>query len=189
MNNTYIYIDESGNIQNTNGFVICFVIFYDIDILDKVSLAIRNFKNKRFQNENMELHFNKESLTTKKTFFKYMSDQKFVIKYYTNSLRNLHVTYQEHLIASILQNIYTFQNARIFIDGDISNSKHPLLLQQIKTSLKRRSLKVKSIKFVNSKNNVLIQLADMCAGCIRRKLERNTADDRRLFDMIRKFIK
>jgi hypothetical protein len=42
---------------------------------------------------------------------------------------------------------------------------------------------------MDSKNSNLIQLADMCAGCIRRKIERETKEDNELFNLIKKFIK
>ena len=44
------------------------------------------------------------------------------------------------------------------------------------------------IKYTDSKNSPLIQLADMCAGCIRRRFERNNVEDRELYGIIEKFI-
>ena len=110
MKNNHIFIDESGVLNEV--FILCFIIFKNKDFLNKTIIQIENFKNKTFQDTEIELHFNKESFRTK----------------------------------------------------------------------------VRSVKYIDSKKSQPIQLADMRAGCIRRKFERNTKEDNELFGLIKRFM-
>ena len=88
----------------------------------------------------------------------------------------------------VLQNKNVFQGAKIFIDGDTTLNKNPLLLYKIKKVLKLQNVTIKSIRFENSKSNNLIQLADMCGGCIRKNFERGTVLDKEMFQLLQKFV-
>ena len=81
MNTTYIYIEDSGNLNNTNTLVIVFIIFKDITDVIQTELCIQSFLQKKFENQYKELHFNRESFVIKKLFFKHIRSQKFTIRY------------------------------------------------------------------------------------------------------------
>lgn len=189
MNTTYIYIEDSGNLNNTNTMVIVFVVFESITDVINTELCIQNYLQEKFQNLYKELHFNRESYAIKKSFFKHIQLQKFIIKYYLAYSVTKNIHYINHLIQSILDNKDIFNESKVFIDGDTTSNKYPLLLYRIKKELKSKNIPLKSIRFENSKNNLLIQLADMCAGCIRRNFEIAKKEDKELFSLLHRFIK
>lgn len=189
MEKRHIYIDDSGNLHNTHILVIVCIIFANEKNISITISYITDFILNRFKSKNTELHFNKESIQTKTVFFKRIQRCAFTIKYYKADRRDIDLSLEDHIIRSILMHKDIYTGAKVFIDGNSTgNNKSSAVIQRIKSKLREHDLHIKSLRFEDSKRNVLIQLADMCAGCIRRKLERNTIDDRRLFDMIRKFI-
>jgi hypothetical protein len=124
----------------------------------------------------------------KRNFFKQIQSQRFLVQYYLASNSHEILDFEEHLTLSILKNKDRFHGSKIFIDGDTTLNKNPILLYKIKKMLKYQKIPVKSIHFENSKSNNLIQLADMFAGCIRKNFERGTSVDKELFKLIEKFI-
>lgn len=80
----------------------------------------------------------------------------------------------------------TIKNAKIRLDG----RGEMVFRQQLSTYLRRQlnsqTKKImKNLRFRDSKNDVLIQMADMIAGSIRRDFDKNTND----YDVYRKIIK
>ena len=180
-----IYIDESGHPKNTITFIICFVIFENKADQDLVNENINEFKHKRFNTSCHELHFNRESLSTKIAFFRRITFSNFTIRYYNGDMENNNWSNEEYIIKSIENNKDIIDNSVIYIDGAMSKKYNRLIISKIKTRLRAKSIYPKSIQYTDSKNNNLIQLADMCAGCIRRKIERNTVDDQKLYNIIK----
>ncbi len=178
-------IEESGDAQMTNVFVLCFVFFNTITDAEKTSKILEELRYARFKNHYSEFHFNKESSQCKNLFFKSIQKSNFIIRYYHHT-GNVKFNYIEHIEKSFIRYKEELHNSHIYIDGKISKRYRKIFLQTINNAM--CSMKIPSVKFVNSKTNILIQLADMCAGCIRRKIERNTVDDSKLYDLIRKFI-
>ncbi len=184
MNNKRIFIDESGS--SSNNIIICFVVFLGIDCVEKVDNIINGFKYK-VNKQNSELHFNKESFGLKRGFFKYLPSNKFYIKYST--YRNNKLSNTNLIIKSFIENKSLIENSIIFIDGSKNIKNNRKIITSIKKELKRYNVYIKSIKYVDSKNSNLIQLADMCAGCIRRKFEKNSKEDNELFNLIKPHIR
>ncbi len=184
MNSKRIFIDESGS--NPNNIIICFIVFSGINYVEKIDHIIDEFKYK-VNKQNSELHFNKESFNLKKKFFKHLPRNRFYIKYSTyknNKLSNIDL-----MIKSFVENPTLIENSIIFIDGSKNRKHNRRIINYIKKELKECNVKVKSIKYIDSKNSNLIQLADMCAGCIRRKFDKNSKEDNELFDLIKLYIK
>jgi hypothetical protein len=188
MKTNTIYIDETGNPKNTKTFIICLIIFtskYDLDFTVK---NIENFKYKRFNNKYQELHFNKESFATKINIFTVLQQNKFIIRYYSSNIKDNIWSNEDHIIKSIYENKDLTNNSIIYIDGNISKHHKRFIISKIIKRLKVKDINIKKVKYEDSKSNNLIQLADMCAGCIRRKIERNTVDDKKLYKLIERFI-
>ena len=94
----------------------------------------------------------------------------------------------EYIIESILHNADISNAAIIYIDGAVSKKHNRYIISKIKRRLGENSVYPEYIKYIDSKNDNLVQLADMCAGCIRRKIERNTVEDQKLYKLIEKHI-
>jgi hypothetical protein len=181
--NKHIFIDESGS--NNTIFVVCLIIFNDLYKVSEVVNRINKFKINLFKRENIELHFNKESLNTKRSFFRLWSKKDFIIKYLET---NDTLTFSNQIINTILRYRHVANNSIIFLDGFKSRCYNRKILSEIKKGLKRYGVNIKSIKYIDSKGSNLIQLADMCAGCIRRKIHKNSKEDEGLFNLIKLLI-
>lgn len=188
MTTRHIFIDDSGNLRNTKILIICFVVCENKEHTKEIESSIQHFKRLRFKDTSIELHFNKESFSSKKEFFEHIRNEKFLTTYYIATSRDKDTDYIGHIICSLIENSNMIRNAKVYIDGNSKFNKNHYILQRIKKALLAQNIRVASLRFLDSNKNELIQLADMCAGCIRRKLERNTVDDNKLYDLIRKFI-
>ena len=183
MKNKHIYIDESGSYMDN--IIICFIIFFDIKHVESIDFVIDEFKSKS-NRQNTELHFNRESLDFKKNFFKCLPKDKFDIKY--SLYKNNRLSNIDLIVKSLIENSDIVKNSFIFIDGLKIRKYNRKVISSIKKELKKYNIHIKSIKYIDSKNSNLIQLADMCAGCIRRKFERNRKEDNELFNLIKFLI-
>jgi hypothetical protein len=164
------------------------VIFKDLIDLNNTVSYIENFKNKTFKDSNVELHFNKESLSIKKKFFNIFNKNLFKIRYYKIESLKYNLSDIDYVIKCLIENRDSISNSIIYIDGLKSKNYNRKIITKIKITLKSHKIPIKSIKYTDSKNSPLIQLADMCAGCIRRRFERNNVEDRGLYNIIEKFM-
>ena len=83
---------------------------------------------------NQELHFNKESFTTKLRFFKKINLSKFSIRYYEALVVNNDWTNEEYIIQSMEINKDIINNCIIYIDGTVSKQHNRLIISKIKTT-------------------------------------------------------
>ncbi|MFA6518597.1 MAG: DUF3800 domain-containing protein [Candidatus Shapirobacteria bacterium] len=80
----------------------------------------------------------------------------------------------------------TIGNAKIRLDGTGEREFKKQLTLYLRQNLNTNTQKViKNFKFRNSKSDVLIQLADMIAGSLRRYFDHSTTD----WNIYRKIIK
>lgn len=191
--NKYLFIDESGDPGNStqNGsskhFVMVAILFDDILEMESLSVEIKKLARKLFKNDYHEFHFVNERNVHRLEFFKLVSSFNFKIIVSSHS---------KH-IAPIKENIYqsslsqickTIHNDSIIynfkFDGTVSKS-YKFAVEKELRSIAKNNFNVNKIKFANSKNDSLIQLADMCAGLIRRR----AGDENKLTDHMFSFIK
>jgi len=79
----------------------------------------------------------------------------------------------------------TIKDAKIRIDGSGDRIFRRQFLAYLRRELNSRDNRiVKDIKLVNSKNNVLIQMADMVAGTIRRYKEKDKKDAKKYWNIL-----
>lgn len=84
----------------------------------------------------------------------------------------------------------TLKNAKIKLDGHGERIFRRKLTTYLRRELNVRQRKIVSqLRFVNSKTNVLIQLADMVAGAIYRKHTSKKKDAEIYYDILKKHKK
>jgi len=97
---------------------------------------------------------------------------------YSEELRNKTEGFYSYMIKTLL--IYSADsilNARIKIDGSGNRFFRRSFLFYLRKQLNYNDRRIlKNCKLVNSKNNVLIQMADMIAGSIRRSYDDKRKD-------------
>ena len=88
-----------------------------------------------------------------------------------------------------MNNRGTILNAKIRIDGSGDRLFRRSFLTYLRKELNTKDKKImKNIKLVDSKSNVLIQLADMLAGTIRRYKEGEKIDGKEYWEIIKKNV-
>lgn len=195
-----VFIDDSGdpgfNVEKgaSKIFVIVCVIFDDELEAEKTAVAIKELKRRLGFSENVEFKFNGSSYKTRVAFlgavnpfsFKIRSlvvDKKFVR---SNQLKNDKNSFYSYFIKTALKyNKGTITDAKVRIDGSGDRLFRKQLLTYLRKELNANNRKItKNLRLIDSKSNVLIQMADMIAGTVRRYKEGVKNDAKEYWSLI-----
>lgn len=189
-----VFIDESGDAGfrvgegSSPAFVVAMVIFGFNDDADDTEKAIKAVKQQLgLQNE---FKFNKLRNDWKDEFFEAVKGCPFKVR---AIVVRKDVIYSPHL-RSEKDNFYRFfvrimmtndgnilDNAKVVLDGSGDRE----FKKQFRTYLKKHSGdRIRTFRFSNSKNDLLVQLADMCAGAIARSYNPDRKDASRWRKML-----
>jgi len=179
-----VFIDDSGDPGfklekgSTSHFVIGMVLFDDELEAEKTAVAIKELKRELNFGENVEFRFFKTRNDIKIKFLKKINKFDFKIRSLVvdksiirseelNSNKN---SFYAYFIKEVLKNSNdTILDAKVRIDGGGNLIFRRNLLTYLRRELNSQERKImKNCKMVDSKGNVLIQMADMIAGSIRR---------------------
>lgn len=188
-----VFIDESGDTGfkfdkgSSRYFVIVAVVFDDYNEIDKLDKIILDFKNKLGFGRDVEIKFNKSSISIKQKFLNKINTGKFIILSLIVDKSKINTKYLDYddMVRILLIDSYIF-NAKIKIDGNASSIFKKKFKSILKRNLNTHEKKIiKDVAFINSKNNNIIQMADMIAGSIRKSYEGNDKMEK----IIKKHIK
>lgn len=199
-----IFIDDSGDAGfkldrgSSKFFVISAVIFNDDLEAEKTAVAIKELRRKLKFPDDVEFKFNKSSKKTRVEFLRAVVEYKFRIRsividkalIYSYELKEDKNSFYSYAIKSLLKyNNNSILNASIKIDGSGDRVFRRNFLAYLRRNLNSKQSKiVKNCKLAESKSNVLIQLADMIAGSVRRSYEIDKTDHRLYKSIIKKRI-
>ena len=147
------------------------MIFDDYDEADKAREIIREVMQR--VRHKPEFKFSSCNATNKDEFFQAIRVCKFRIRYicvakkaiYDDKLSSNPANFYNHTLKKIIQ-ASALCNAKIRIDGDGNKKFNNALKKYITVGIQPGT--VKSLKFIDSKKEELIQLADMVTGAIAR---------------------
>lgn len=199
-----VFLDDSGDPSfkfdkgSTKFFVIAAVIIEDNLVAEEISLAIKKLKRDIKIADHIEFKFTKSSRENRIKFLESVNKYQFSIrtvivdKRYIKSdlLQNNKSSFYSYFIKTLLKNNQgSIKNASIRIDG--SNDRH--FRKEFITYLRRelntyQNKVLKDCKLVDSKENTLIQLADMIAGTIHRSYNIEKDDAHIYKQIIKKHI-
>lgn len=202
--NQLVFIDESGDSGfsldkgSSSVFVIVCVIFDDELEAEKAAVAIKELRRRLNFSDDTEFKFSGSSKKVRIEFLR-------TIKLFDFSIRTLVVrkslirspllkrdknSFYSYFIKTILTHAKgTIINAKLRIDGSGDRLFRRSFLTYLRKELNSKENKImKNIKFVDSKNNVLIQMSDMLAGTIRRYKEAEKSDAKEYWNIIRNKI-
>ena len=187
-----VFIDDSGDpsfkIEKgaSKNFVICCIIFDDDLVAEKTAVSIKELRRKLKFSDKVEFKFNGSTYKTRMSFLREVCKYKFRIralivdktKISSGQLKNDKQSFYSYFIKTVLKyNKGTIKNAKVRIDGSGDRIFRKKFLTYLRKELNSKQQKViKNISLVDSKTNVLIQLADMIAGAIRRYKEGSKTD-------------
>lgn len=196
-----VFIDESGDAGfkmskgSSSTFVVALVIFDDELEAEETALRIKKLRRELKKSEKFEFKFNKCSRELRINFLKTVCTAKFRIRaivfkkesIYSGHLRSKKDSFYYFALRQVLEhNNKSIKNAKIRLDGLGEKSFKNNLIVYLRKSLNSNTQKImQNLRFRDSQKDVLIQLADMIAGTLRRYYDK-TSEDREIY---RKIIK
>lgn len=199
-----VFIDDSGDAGfklgkgSSNFFVISAIIFNDNLEAEKTAVKIKEIRREMNFSDRMEFKFNKSRRTVREKFLKtinYFNFKARSIVVNKKNIRSLELknnkeSFYSYFIKTLLKyNNNSILNASIKIDGSGDRAFRRSFLAYLRKQLNSRETKViKNCKLVNSKNNVLIQMADMIVGSIKRSYDIEKTDHKIYKNIIKKHI-
>lgn len=203
--NTLVFIDDSGdpgfNIKKgaSSHFVIACVIFNDELIAEETALVIKKYRREVGFPDTVEFKFAKSRNEIKKGFLKVVNKFDFDIRAIvvdkkiirSNELKKSKDSFYNYFIKQVLlHNKGALVNSKIRLDGHGDRYFRRNLTTYLRRELNSREKKVmKNMRLVNSKQNVLIQMADMVAGAIRRSYDPNKKENKSYRRIVKSKIK
>jgi hypothetical protein len=198
-----VFIDDSGDpgfkIEKGSSiyFIIAMVVFADELEAEKTAIAIKELKRKIGFSDNTEFRFFKTNPKFRKEFFKTINSFDFIVRalvvdkrlIYSQELKSNKNSFYAYFIKEVLKKSSVLvKDAKIKIDG----SGDRIFKKQFMTYLRRelnssQRVIMKNCKMIDSKKNVLIQMADMVAGSVNRS-ESGKSDAKVYVDIIHKHI-
>ncbi len=176
-----IFIDDSGDpgfkltAGSSSNFVISLVIFGDELEAEKAAVAIKELRRSLGFPDNVEFKFAKSKESTRIAFLQCVAGFDFSIRSIvitkdiitSEKLRMDKSSFYRYAIKTVLKyNSSWIHDAKIKIDGSGDRKFRQEFIQYLRQELPAGV--IHNCKFVDSQGNVLIQLADMIAGTIRR---------------------
>lgn len=199
-----VFIDDSGDpgFKTEKGasefFIISLVIFEDELEAEKTALAIKELRRSLGFPDDVEFKFNKSRKDVREKFLSSINKLSFKIrslvidksKIYSDELRNNKSSFYSYAIKTILKySSKSIFNAKVKIDGSGDRVFRKNFLGYLRTQLGSGQQKIiKNCRLVDSRGNVLIQMADMVAGSIRRSYDKDKTDAKLYKKIIQKHI-
>jgi len=183
----FIFIDDSGDPglskSSTSHFIVAAVLVVESEQLSNLVIAINGFRAGLGWNELHELKFNSAKKSIIKNLLRLV--QQFEFKAYAIAVDKTKMTalpslasgesLHNYVIRELLLRIELSEPV-IFIDG-VTDKKH---IQRTRTylrqALKQNGVEKSKIYLVDSRKDVLIQLADIVAGSVARSFDKQNSD-------------
>ena len=198
---TLVFIDDSGDpgFKLKQGssifFVISAVIFTDNLEAEKVALEIKKLRRELGFSDYAEFKFNKCKKDTRIKFLEAVKPFDFKVRSIifdkrlirSEELKDNRDSFYSFAIKSLLKHSNnTILTASLKLDGSGDRQFKRSFISYLRKNLNSSEKRiVNNLKFVDSKENVLVQLVDMIAGSVRRSHE-DIKNDKNIY---RKIIK
>lgn len=198
-----VFIDDSGDPGfkldkgSSAHFVISCVIFDDNLDAEETALKIKRLRRSLNWRDDHEFKFNKTNREIRLSFLNETMNCKFRIRAIvadksiirSPELRASKHKFYNYMIKEVLANNGgTLKNARIRLDGHEDRAYKKAATAYFRQQLNGKSNIIKDMKFVNSQNDNLIQLADMIAGSILRTTQSSKTDSEEYYKVIKKRV-
>ena len=198
-----VFVDDSGDPGfklekgSSRFFVIALLIFQDELEAEKTAVAIKGLRRSLKFPDSVEFKFHKSSSRVRVKFLETINRFHFKIrcliidktKIHSQELRHNKETFYSYAIKTALKHSESILNAKIKIDGSGDRVFRKSFLGYLRRQLNSNQRRVmEHCKLVDSRDNVLIQMADMIAGSIRRSYDKTKKDAAEYKAIIKKHI-
>lgn len=196
-----VFIDDAGDPGfklekgSSKHFVIACVIFDDNLDAEEASLRIKRFRRELKWRDDHEFKFNKMNKQLRLSFLREVKNCNFRIRAIvadktlirSPELKTNKNKFYNYMIKEVLSKSDGFiKSGRIRLDGHEDRAYKKAATTYFRQQANPKGGVIKDMKFVNSKNDSLIQLADMVAGSILRTTQSTKTDNKDYFDIIKK---
>ena len=198
-----VFIDDAGDAGfklekgSSKHFVIACVIFDDNLDAEETALKIKRLRRSLKWRDDHEFKFNKASKLVRLTFLSEIKSCNFRVRAIvadkevirSPELRTNNTKFYNYMIKEVLsKSDGSIKNGSIRLDGHEDRAYKKAATTYFRQQANPRGSVIKDMKFVNSKNDNLIQLADMVAGSILRSTQSNKTDKDEYLKVIKKRI-
>ena len=199
-----VFVDDSGDAGfkldkgSSQFFIIALVIFDDELEAEKTAVAIKELRRTLGFPEHVEFKFFKSKHSTRELFLKTILPFKYRVrclvvdktKIHSDELRNNKSSFYSYIIKMVLKHSGgSVFDAKIKIDGSGDRIFRKNFITYLRRELNTGEQKIMNhCRLVDSGSNVLIQMADMIAGTIRRSYDTDKKDGIQLKKIIQKRI-
>lgn len=196
-----VFIDDSGDPGfkiskgSSSHFVITCVIFDDELVAEEIALAIKKYRRIMKFPDSMEFKFVNSKPSTREGFLRTVSKFPFRVRALvvdkslitSTKLKTSKDSFYSYFVKQVLiDSKGGLHKAKIRLDGHGDRVFRRNFTTYLRRELNNPKKKImKDMKLVDSKENVLIQMADMIAGSIRRSYDKTKKDSQ----IYRKIIK
>lgn len=189
-----VFIDDSGDpgvkTHSSSHFVMSAVVFSDDLIAEEVALTMRKFRRQLGWTDDHEYKFNKTKKDYIKQVLRLVSQYEFSVyavvinkAKFKQMPKNLY-----HDSISELFKVIPLKKASIKIDGHAGTNYTKRAISQVRKNANVTTGQIDNIKFADSQENVLIQLADLVASSIFRSTQTGKADHKDYITILKKRI-
>lgn len=201
-----VFLDDSGDpgfkVKKGSSpcFVIALVVFDDHLEAESCAVEIKKLRRELGLSDHFEFKFSKCCDKFRTMFLSRVASYKFRVRaivmrkdvIYSPELRHSKESFYRYSIRMVLQHSFgTIKKARLKMDGHEDREFRRELLAYLRNQLHRNTDGdpiLEDVRIVDSQNNVLIQLADMVAGTLRRHAEGDKKDAKAYRAIIEKRI-
>lgn len=199
-----VFIDESGDpgFKLSKGasafFVVALVIFEDQLDAEETALKIKRHMQFLRKSSRFEFKFNKSNHQHRLGFLQAVADCAFKVRaivvdkevIYSQQLREHKGSFYNYFLRMVLErNNDAIRDAKIRLDSSGEKAMRRELQTYLRQNLNSHTKKVmKNLRFRDSQKDVLIQLADMVAGAIRKKYENYKSSDKEYYSIIKQRV-
>lgn len=190
MGKQLVFIDDSGDPGfkldkgSSSHFVIACVIFDDPLDAEETALAIKKFRRTLGWNQNREFKFNKTKKSIVIDLLKIVCEGNFSVRAIcidkaqirSLELKNRQDSFYNYAIKEVLSKSEMLHKASIRLDGHAGREYKKSAITYLRREVNAHSQKIAKVKFVDSKTDNLVQLADLVAGSILRNAQANKSD-------------
>ena len=185
MSRRYIFLDDSGDTglrnSNTDQFIVAAVIVTDEEKKKLLTEAINLFRRRLGWVELHEFKFSKTEkviLVELIDFIKGFDFEAYVVvldkkEVDVNIVPKEKISIYNHVLKELLLRV-SRSNQVVTIDGKIGKKYDKQVQAYLRQNLRERGVRNTSIKFVDSRKEPLVQLADIIAGAVARSYKDKT---------------
>ena len=190
----FVFIDDSGDAgikaHSSSHLVMSAIVFNDDLVAEEVALELRKFKRQLGWTDDHEYKFNKTKKNYVKQALRLVSGYDFAVyavvvnkAQFKTIPKNL---YNDSI--SELLRLIPLKKASIKVDGGSGTDYAKKAVSYIRKNANAKTGQINDIRFGDSKENVLLQFADLVAGSLYRSIQISKADHQEYLAILKKHI-